>query len=256
MLAIERRAEIIRLIKRDKSVRVNELSEKFQVTEETIRRDLDKLDKEGKVKKTYGGAVLEDYVSEDPSFNDRMKVNMDQKKIMASYANQLIQDGETIFIDMSTTALEMIKNVDNDKKITVITNSLNALVELSQRTNIKLIAIGGTFNTTNLSMEGPMTSQYIDQYYADKTLFSVKGITTERGIMDSKEESANIKRHMVNNAKQAILVADDSKFNQSALIKVIEIEKVDMVITNYKMDQQWREFFEQKDIEVQVVEQK
>lgn len=253
MLAIERRAEIMRIIRRDQSVRVNELSEKFDVTEETIRRDLDKLDKEGKVKKTYGGAVLENYVSEDPSFSDRLKVNMEQKKLIATYANQFIEEGETIFIDMSTTALEVVKHVDPSKNITVITNSLNALVELSQRTNINLIAIGGTFNESSLSMDGPMTSKFIDHYYADKTLFSVKGITKERGVMDSKEHLAEIKRHMISNAKQVILLADASKFNQSALMRVIDMEDIDMVITEYQMDQEWQDFFGKYEIEVIIV---
>ncbi len=116
MLAIERRQEIMRLIRRDKSVRVHELAGRFEVTEETIRRDLDKLDKEGKVKKTYGGAILEEPVSDDPSFMDRQKVNMDEKKLIAKRASELIEDGETIFIDMSTTALEVIKAVSPSKK--------------------------------------------------------------------------------------------------------------------------------------------
>lgn len=253
MLAIERRSEIMNIIKRDRSVRVNKLSEKFEVTEETIRRDLDKLDKEGKLKKTYGGAVLEDYVSEESSFSDRLKVNMEEKKLIATYANHLIEDGETIFIDMSTTALEVAKNVDSAKNFTVITNSLNALIELSQRPNINLITIGGIFNESTLSMEGPMTNKFINQYYADKTLFSVKAISQERGVMDSKEHLAEIKRQMIGNAKKVILLADGSKFNQSALVRVIDVESIDMIITDYKMDEQWHDYFSKKNIEVIVV---
>lgn len=252
MLAIERRAEIMAIITRDKSVRVNELSEKFEVTEETIRRDLDKLDKEGKVKKTYGGAVLEDLVSEDPSFSDRLKFNMKEKQLIAKYADQFIDDGETVFIDMSTTALELVKQVDQNKKFTVITNSLNALVELSQRKNITLITIGGTFNESTLSMEGPMTTKFIDYYFVDKTFFSVKGISKERGIMDSKEHLADIKRHMINNAKEVILLADSSKFNHYALMNVVDLEEVDFLVTDYPVDTEWKEFFASKDVEVVV----
>ncbi len=250
MLAIERRAEILSIIMRDKSVRVNELSEKFEVTEETIRRDLDKLDKEGRVKKTYGGAVLEDLVSEDPSFNDRLTFNMKEKQRIAKFADELIDDGETIFIDMSTTALELVKQVSATKKFTVITNSLNALVDLSQRKNITLITIGGTFKESTLSMEGPMTTKFIDHYYVDKTFFSVKAISKERGIMDSKEHLADIKRHMVKNAKEVILLVDSSKFNHYALMNIVGLEDVDVLVTDYAIDDEWKDIFAAKDVKV------
>lgn len=253
MLAIERRSEIMTLIQRDRSVRVNELADKFQVTEETIRRDLDKLEKEGKVKKTYGGAVVQDLVSEDASFLDRQQKNMTQKRRIAAYADDLIQEGETIFIDMSTTALEVIKQLSPLKHITVITNSLNAMVELSQRSNINLIALGGAFNEGALSMVGPMTTKSIDHYYADKTLFSVRGISLQKGIMDSKEELAEIKRHMIENAKEVILLADESKFNQAALVQVVPMTSIDRVVTEYELNQEWRAYFEEMGVEALVV---
>ncbi len=253
MLAIERRDEIVRIIRMDRTVRVNELSEKFGVTEETIRRDLDKLDKEGIVKKTYGGAVLVENVSEDASFSDRIKLNMDEKRRIAAYANEIITDGETIFIDMSTTALEFIKNVDASKNITVITNSLTAMNELANKSNVNLITIGGSFNSDTLCMEGPMTTKFIDFYYVDKTLFSVKAISRERGIMDSREHSAEIKRHMIENANKAILLADHSKFDKNALTKIVDIEGVDMLVTEHSLNDEWVAYLEKKGIETVTV---
>jgi DeoR/GlpR family transcriptional regulator of sugar metabolism len=241
MLAIERKESIINIIRKERSVRVNELAEMFQVTEETIRRDLDKLDKVGIAKKTYGGAVLLDYVSNDVSFNERLKVNMKEKQSIASFADTIISDGETIFIDMSTTALEFIKNVDESKHITVITNSLTAINELSQMKNIQLITIGGTLNAETMCMEGPMTTKFIQNYYVDKTFFSVKALSKERGIMDSNEHSAEIKRQMIHNANQAILLADYSKFGKTALTKVTDMSDVDILITEFDLDEQWLE---------------
>lgn len=250
MLPVERKSEIMRLIRRDHSVKVNELAEQFEVTEETIRRDLDKLEKEGKVKKTYGGAIITELVSYEPSFYDRQKVNMTQKRVLASYANDLIQDGETVFIDMSTTALEAIKSIDDSKNVTVITNSLNALVELSQRKNINLIAIGGTFNDVTYSMEGPMTLKFLNQYYVDKILFSVKGISMERGVMDPKENTVEIKQAMVKNSRQVILFLDETKFGNSALISTVEMDQIDIIVTDYEMDEEWEKYFEKYDIQV------
>lgn len=253
MLAIERRQEIMEIIRRDKSVRVNSLAVMFNVAEETIRRDLDKLDKEGKVQKTYGGAVLLNIVSEDPSFIDRLKVNIEAKKSMGEKAASLIKDGETIFIDMSTTALEVIKAVPSNINITVITNSLEAIIKLRMKKNIKLITIGGTFDKSNQFMGGTMANRFIDHYYVDKTFFSVKAISIDRGIMDSKEEIAEIRHRMIKNSKEVILVVDASKFDQVALFNVIQMNEITTIVTDKDLDIQWYKTLENSDISAIVV---
>ncbi len=248
MLAIERRQEIMALIRREKSVRVHDLAIQYDVTEETIRRDLDKLDKEGKITKTYGGAVLENLVSDDPSFTDRLKVNMEQKKAIGAKAAELIEEGETIFIDMSTTALEVIKAVPDTMTITVITNSLEAIIELSKRQNICLVTIGGTFDRSNLFMGGAMANEFIEHYYVDKTFFSVKALSKNRGVMDSKEEVAEIKSKMVLNAREAILVIDGSKVDKTALFNMISLDHISTVVTDHDLDQEWAEILEAHNI--------
>lgn len=248
MLAIERRQDIMALIRRKKSVRVHDLAIQYDVTEETIRRDLDKLDKEGKVTKTYGGAVLENLVSDNPSFTDRLKVNMSQKKTIGAKAAELIEEGETIFIDMSTTALEVIKAVPDTMTITVITNSLEAIIELSKRQNICLVTIGGTFDRSNLFMGGAMANEFIEHYYVDKTFFSVKALSKNRGMMDSKEEVAEIKSKMVLNSREAILVIDGSKVDKTALFNMIALDHVSTVVTDHHLDQEWAEIFEAHNI--------
>jgi len=248
VLAIERRQNIMSLIREKKSVRVHELAIKYAMTEETIRRDLDKLDKEGKVKKTYGGAIIENPVSVNPSFIDRLEVNMNQKKAIGMKAAELIEDGETIFIDMSTTSLEVIKAVDPSKQITVITNSLEAIIVLAKKPNVRLITIGGTYDQDNQFMGGAMSHMFIDYYYADKTFFSVKGITIDRDFMDSKEDVAEIKAKMVNNSKEAILVVDASKFEKSAFVRVSNPNSVATIVTDYELDEAWMDYFSSKDI--------
>lgn len=255
MLAIERRQEILNIIRKEKSVRVHDLAVLFDVAEETIRRDLDKLDKEGMVKKTYGGAVLEEPVSDDLSFIDRQKVNMPQKKRMAALASQLIKDGETVFIDMSTTALEVIKAVDKDIHVTVVTNSLEAIVVLGSMENIRVVVIGGTYDKNNLFMGGPMSAKYIDHYYVDKTFFSVKGMSLDRGMMDSREDIAQIKSLMVKNTREAILMIDASKLDKTAMVRVIDPKEVDMVITDERLDEAWEHFFDENHISVMVADE-
>lgn len=250
MLPIERKAKILKRLKRDKSVKVNELSEAFQVTEETIRRDLEKLEKEGLLIRSYGGAIIESHVSEELSYTDREKVNIEQKIKIAEAASKLIENGETVFIDASTTALEVIKKIDKSKKVTVITNAIDAIKQMSQLKHITVIGIGGVLNERTLSLEGPLATKFIDRYYADKVIFSVKGITKERGIMDSKESYAEIKNHMIENSRQAVLVVDESKFGNSALIRIVDMKDVDIIVTEYKTDEAWEEIFENNDIHV------
>lgn len=237
-------------IRAEKSVRVSDLALQYDVTEETIRRDLDKLDKDGKIKKTYGGAVLEEKVSRDPSFMDRQKVNMAGKRQIGERASKLIEDGETLFIDMSTTALEVVKAVPENKKITVITNAVEALIVLSKKKHIKVITIGGTLDRSNLFMGGPMATRFIEHYYVDKAFFSVKGLTKERDFMDTSEDIAQLKALMVKNAKEAILVADSGKFGQSALVSVIQPEDIAKVVTDQPLDEGWQDYFTAKGIEI------
>ncbi|MFP4697815.1 MAG: DeoR/GlpR family DNA-binding transcription regulator [Eubacteriales bacterium] len=252
MLPIERRAEIIRLIRRDGSVKVGDLSTLFSVTEETIRRDLDKLGKEGQVKKTYGGAVLNDNLSEDLSYIDREKANIIEKRKIAEVANGLIKDGDTIFIDASTTALEVAKSIESSKEVTIITNSVYAIGQLSNYDNLKMIGIGGSLNEKTLAMEGPMATKFIDYYYADKVFFSVKGINKQKGVMDPREVTADIKKHMIDNSRQSILVVDQTKFEQSAMVKTVEIGNIDIIITEYELDNKWVDYLSKNNIEVMV----
>nr|MDA3844950.1 DeoR/GlpR family DNA-binding transcription regulator [Vallitaleaceae bacterium] len=209
----------------------------------------DKLVKDVKLTKTYGGAVLENPVSEDPSFIDRLKVNMKQKKSIGAKAAELIKDGETIFIDMSTTALEVIKSVPDNIEITVITNSFEAIIELKYRVNIRLVMIGGTFDKANLFMGGSMANRFIEHYYVDKTFFSVKALSKNRGLMDSKEEIAEIKSKMVQNAREAILVIDGSKVDKTALFNVITMDQISTIVTDYILDQQWLDILESHNID-------
>lgn len=250
MLAIERRQAILKQIKKEQSVKVSDLALVHDVTEETIRRDLDKLEKEGKVKKSYGGAILVEPVSDDPSFMDRQKVNIENKIAIGKKASELIADGETIFIDMSTTALEVIKAVEPDKQITVITNSLEAIVTFSKMNHIRLITIGGSLDKSNLYMGGPMAHKFIEHYYVDKTFFSVKGLDRNRGLMDTNESVAEIKSIMVKNAREAILVVDESKFDKSALVGIIKPGDISKVVTDYHLSDEWKDYFENYDIEV------
>ncbi|PKM50401.1 MAG: DeoR/GlpR transcriptional regulator [Firmicutes bacterium HGW-Firmicutes-7] len=255
MLPLERKQEIVKLIINNKSIKVNEMSSLFNVTEETIRRDLEKLEKENILKRTYGGAVVIETPGEDLSFFERVREHMDEKKKLAKYVAEFIKDGDTIMLDSSTTALEVGKTIQDDRQVTIITNSLNACLELSANSHLKIISIGGILNTRNMSFEGPAAVKNLNNYYADKVIFSCKGVDFERGIMESSEYVAEIKQGMIQSAKQVILVVDQSKFDKTSLVRIDDFCKVDVLITNLKIDERWMSQLEKYDIQVIVIEE-
>ncbi len=249
MLAVERRNLILEKLQDEKKVVVSELSILFDVSEETIRRDLDKLDKEGLATKSYGGAVLNENTSLDMPFNVRKKRNMRGKQVIAEMVSELIQEGEHIIVDPSTKAVAIVKALKNRKRLTVITNSIEVLVELSDVTGWDVICTGGTLRENYLALVGPKATDVIASFYADKVILSCKGIHMEKGITDSNEMFSQVKQMMLKSAKQRILAVDCTKFDNVAFSQICELSAIDMVVTDVRPSREWMEYFAEKGIE-------
>ena len=164
MLAAERRQLILEKLQAEKKVIVSELSEWFGVSEETIRRDLEKFDKEGLVVKGYGGAVLKEDEKGDMPFNIRKKKNMEGKKVIADIIKDLIADGEHIIVDPSTTAVSIVKSLRCKKNLTVITNSIEVLVEMAGDSGWNVISTGGSLLGDYLALVGAKAVDNISPY--------------------------------------------------------------------------------------------
>lgn len=245
MLALERQQKIIELIQKEKSVKVVELSKQFEVTEETIRRDLEKLAKQGIVKKTYGGALLvnkgEERDAEDLSFDHRIKENITSKEKIGRAIAQLLESHETIVLDSSTTCLEVAKQLPQDRPLTIITNSVSAMTILSQYKGITVISTGGTLRSSSLSLIGPTAKNNILNYYADKAIISCKGIELTRGVMESNELEKEIKQCFVSVAKEVILAVDHAKIDKSTIHKLMELKDVSCIVTDQPLEREWEE---------------
>ncbi len=250
MLAIERRSEILTKLQQEGKVLVNDLSRLYQVTEETIRRDLEKLEVEGIVKKTYGGAVLAETLNVDLPYYVRKQTNVQSKESIASKIAELIQDGDHIMLDASSTAVYVIKKIKQLKNITVITNSVEILLELVDMTGWKVLSTGGTMKEGSLALVGHQAEEMIDHYHVDKAIISCKGIDQGYGITDSNEPDVEIKRHMVKAAKQVILAVDSSKFDKISFVRMGAFDQVDMIVTDSMPQQTWTEHMEQYDVTI------
>lgn len=255
MLAIERKNEILSILQRERSVMVSDLSQRYHVTEETIRRDLEKLAREGFVKKTYGGAVLTENTNTDLPFKIREKTNRTEKMVIGRAIPGLIEEGESIILDSSSTSLSAAKNLKHFKNLTIITNSIEIMMELSGNKGIRLVSTGGVMRDSALSLGGKIAEESLLHYNVDKAIMSCKGIDQQKGITDSNDFEANLKTVMAGCARQIIWLVDGSKFNRVNFVKILEFRRGDIVVTDRMPDASWVRFFQEKEIRLVVGEE-
>ncbi|HIS30069.1 MAG TPA: DeoR/GlpR transcriptional regulator [Candidatus Limivivens intestinipullorum] len=250
MLAIERKNEILSILQKEQRVLVSELSQRYNVTEETIRRDLEKLEREGFVKKTYGGAVLNKNIAVDMPLKIREKTNRREKQIIAQRVAGLVEEGDCIMLDSSSTSLMIAQALKKKEKLTVITNSVEVLIELSGSEGITVISTGGTLRDSSLSLVGKAAQDVLKRYNVDKAILSCKGIDMAKGVTDSHEMEADVKICMRSCAKTTILAADSSKLDGVYFVKVMDFAPGDILVTNKLPSKKWKEFLDARGVVV------
>ncbi len=252
MLAIERRRKITEIVQESHSIKVSEMSKIFNVTEETIRRDLQILESNKVIKKTYGGAVINDKTNVDLSLNIREKTNVASKKLIASKIVDLIEDGETIMLDSSSTAYYVGSEMKNSKKnITIITNSIIIITDFFGNKNFKIISTGGYLKDSSMVLVGPLTEKNIRSYNVDKAIISCKGIHISKGITDSNELEAEVKKVMISSAQKIFLAVDHSKFDKVCFAKVADFNEINYLFTDEQLSDDWKNILQANDIIVQ-----
>ncbi len=250
MLAIERRNAILSKLASDGKVLVADLSKEFQVTEETIRRDLEKLDNDGLARKTYGGAIKNESFNIDLPFQVRKQTNVESKQIIAALIADMIKDGDYIMLDSSTTALCVIKRILDRKNITLITNSIEILLELCNKPEWNILSTGGALKEGGLSLVGYQAEKMVSGFHVDLAICSCKGIDAVNGITDSNERDTQMKKAFFASANKRILAVDSSKFDCSSFVKVCGIDDVDVIVTEKKPSEIWLDRLRQSDVKL------
>jgi DeoR family fructose operon transcriptional repressor len=201
----------------------------LEVSPITIRRDLDKLAKDGLLKRTHGGAAkLQNQAL--ISFDQKSINNAEQKKYICKLAAELIEDGDSIFIDCGSTTFGLSEFI-KDKKIKVITNSLpvfNALIG----SDIDLNLIGGAYDKKRMAVHGEMAIQHIQKYYADKSFIGADAISVVHGLSANSEAESSITKAMITNSHKTILLCDASKIDKRTFYTFAEITDIDILISN------------------------
>jgi len=248
MLPKERLQIISEMVIEENTVYVAELSKKLNVSEETIRRDLEKLEAQEVVIRSYGGAVLnpEKLINNKPLCSMR-KTNIENEKYIARKAVDFIEEGSTIVANYGSITFEVLKYIKNRKGITVVTNSIAVLQELSQ-SSLNIISTGGNVNPESLSFEGSVTQDTIKKYNVDIALIDCQGIDINKGILDSNEAEVEIKRTMIKQANKVIVLAEQTKFDKTSLVKLFNYEDIDIIITDKEPREEWISLLHSHDI--------
>lgn len=249
MLAIERRNEILMKLQAERRGVVSELSQLYDVSEETIRRDLEKLVNEGVAIKSYGGAVINENANLEVPFNIRKNYNVIGKQKIAEQIAAMVKDGESLMLDASSTAVYIAKALKEKKNLTVITNSIEIIVELMDMPEWKVLSTGGLSREGSFALVGPQTDKMLKSYHVDKAVISCKGFDLESGITDSDELHANNKITMLGAAGKKILAVDKSKFDKTAFTAIGALDDITTVVTDEEPDRRWLQAFEEAGIE-------
>lgn len=237
-----------------KSLSVQEMAVNLCVAEETIRRDLKELESLGLLIRTHGGAVLADDSKTEVSLAHREGINVFGKDIIGKEAAAMVKDGDTIILDASTSALSVAKHLKDKQGLTVITNAEKVVFELAGQDEITVISTGGTLRHQSLSYVGRAAVEALSKYYANRVFFSCKGLTRNRGLTDSNEQEAEIRRTMIQNSEQVVFLCDYTKFGKVGYVNTVGLEAVDMILLDRPLPEEWQAEIAAKGIRAKVAE--
>ena len=235
LLAPERRRRTVDLIRERGSVRIGELSALFGVTEETIRRDLKRLQAVGAIERSHGGAMASP-AREEWSFATRLLEHRAEKTAIARRAADYVRDGSTIIIDSGTTMAHFARALHGKRDLVVITNAVTNAAELIERSDAKVILTGGSVRPTTLGAVGDLAVNNLRELHVDQTYLAIQSISVRGGLTYPSFEEAAVKRAMIAAAGEVILLADSSKFGRDSLVTVAPLTSLTRVITTPGLD--------------------
>lgn len=250
-LAIQRRGKILDMIREDGHVKVNELAKIFDVTEVTIRQDLEKMEQERLLRRVHGGAVLTGGNSTAESLTTLNRGNLPEKQAIAREAVKLIGDGETVILDSGSTTTEIANLLPGSfQNLNVITNALNIALILGRDPGININVTGGEFKQPTLSLTGQRAADYFNGLHADKVFLATAGINIETGLTYPSMSDLPVKRAMIDCADDVYLVADSTKVGKSSFAALGPLSLADYVITDSKISDEESELFRKYNLKV------
>ncbi len=252
MFAAERLAKVREVLLEYKHVDISTLSSILSVSEATIRRDLEKLEDEGFLTKTHGGAVINEEADQEVVLSFIDDPYVEEKKQIAVIASQMVLNGDVIFLGAGTTCQLIAKHIKDRKQLTVVTNNVNIILELYGCTNINLLVLGGNIQSfgNSISTSGQFSKKMLEGIFVSKAFFTVNGISIEHGYTLSSVELAEIYNIVLKNAGESIIVVDYSKFDKRAFVQLGNIDLVKKVVTNAQVSLAYKKLFFESNIQL------
>jgi len=235
MLAIDRQRRIVELILEAGSLRTTEVAAALSVTDETVRKDFEILEKRGDLVRTHGGASKPLRVREDLPFMERQAIRRDEKRAIAQLAGGRIRPNDIVFLDASSTVLTLTEFLP-DMPLTILTNAMNVFTALADRPNIDLICTGGLFDAKSRSFIGLTAEKALQRYNINRMFFSGNGLDLDRGASETNARQAAFKERVVASAGDVVFLADHSKLGQKSSFFFAQTSDLTCLVTDKAAD--------------------
>lgn len=252
LLPETRRTRILQWIQEEGSARVRDLCEAFQVSEPTIRQDLEKLEGEAHIVREHGGAYLRSVSQQVRDMALQHRVNMEAKVKIGRLAANLVSDGDSIILDSGSTTTEVAANLLDRQNLNVVTNALNIALTLGALPSCTVHMPGGQFKAPTLSLSGERSASYFEGLYASTCFLATAAISLEAGLTYPSLADLSIKKAMIAAASQVVLVADSSKIGRTSFTSLGGVEIIHALVTDEGISKEDRRAFESRGIQVLV----
>lgn len=226
-----------------KSVTLDQLCAEFNVSKNTVRRDVEEIVSRGNFKKIYGGVCIRQSAKELISFDERKIKNLPLKQRIALKAAEVVEDGDIIFIDSGTTTCHLLESIKDRQNLTILTNSLDVINQAVPYGNIEVISLSGSLNRKTLSFTGLSAANVLQSYNISKAFMACTGLSIENGATNSSPLEYDIKRTVVRKSQLVCLLADSSKFGTTSLMTYCGLDEIDILVTDSTPPKEYADFF-------------
>ncbi|MGC9934540.1 DeoR/GlpR family DNA-binding transcription regulator [Priestia aryabhattai] len=248
MIKDKRINKIEEYVTKHKSVSLDELMSVFDVSKNTIRRDIQQLVEGGDFKKVYGGITVSDNKrAKLESFQDRQVRNQTEKELIGKIASNHVEDGDVIFIDSGTTTIEMIEFI-NKKQVTVITNNINFIVRALPYENLNVITTGGILERKTNSFGSLKYMDVLNAYNIDKAFMASTGVSLSNGVTNASPLESELKTSVINRCSEVFLLVDHNKFDKYGLMTYCRLDEIDYLITDKMPNEIYQDYAKKNEI--------
>jgi DeoR/GlpR family transcriptional regulator of sugar metabolism len=229
------------MLKKQPGLRVSEIAQEMEVSEGTVRNDLNALENEGYLTRVHGGAVLNASKQlPHPAFSIRHQANAYEKECIGIHASKMIDDGDSILLDASSTIYYLALNLQEHNRLRVVTNGIDVARLLAQNPSNTVILLGGVVNQDGSSMSGLLSEQFISEFRIQKSFVSCSGLSVDRGMTEVHLEEAQFKRTAIESAQKVVALVDSSKFGLEDLTSFARYDQITHLFTDSGIDDEWK----------------